>query len=178
MWDISCWENNESHSWKSWKIANIPLELEEEWNMLKYWLQGKSPLKKRKKDKRVWGPFSGPYTIAIGYHYIAIVPHIPPDPAIWKVIWSSKSILKIDIYVWTMTHRGILTSENLRRRAWEGPSRCPLCYQEEETTDHLLLSCIYSKEVWKLTLGLHPKTLVLTQEVITMLQNWNSLCPF
>ena len=44
MWDISSWENDESHSWLSWEIANITLELEEEWNMLKYWLQGKSLL--------------------------------------------------------------------------------------------------------------------------------------
>jgi hypothetical protein len=52
-----------------------------------------------------------------------------------------------------MAHRGILTGENLRRRGWEGPHRCPLCLQEEETTDHLLLSCVYSKEVWQLALG-------------------------
>jgi hypothetical protein len=82
------------------------------------------------------------------------------------------------MYVWTTAHKGILTSENLRRRGWEGPSRCPLRCQEEETTDHLLLSCTYSKEVWHLTLGLHPDTLVLPQEVTTLLRNWNSLCPF
>jgi hypothetical protein len=178
MWDISRWENDESHSWLRWEIANLPPELEEEWNMLKYWLQGKSPLKKRKKDKRGWGPFSGLYTTVAGYQHIAAVPHVPPDPTIWKSIWSSKSIPKIDMYVWTTAHRGILTGENLRRRGWEGPSRCPLCCQEEETTDHLLLSCTYSKEVWQLTLGLHPDTLVLPQEVIALLRNWNSLCPF
>jgi hypothetical protein len=146
--------------------------------MLKYWLQGKTPLKKRKKDKRGWGSFSGLYTTAAGYQHIATVPHVPPDPEIWKVFWSSKSIPKIDMYVWTMAHRGILTGGNLRRRGWEGPSRCPLCCQEEETTDHLLLSYTYSKEVWHLTLGLHPDTLVLPQEVTALLQNWNSLYPF
>jgi hypothetical protein len=69
-----------------WEIANLPPELEEEWNMLKYWLQGKTPLKKRKKDKRGWGPFSVLYTTTTGYQHIAIVPHVPLDPAIWKSI--------------------------------------------------------------------------------------------
>jgi hypothetical protein len=86
--------------------------------------------------------------------------------------------MKIYMYVWTMAHRGILTGKNLRRRGWEGPSRCPLCCQEEETTDHLLLRCTYSKEVWHLTLALHPNTLVLPQEVTALLRNCNSLCPF
>jgi hypothetical protein len=68
-----------------------------------------NPLKKWKKDKRGWGPISELYTTAIGYQHIVAVPHVPPDPEIWKAIWSSKSIPKIDMYVWTMTHRGILT---------------------------------------------------------------------
>jgi hypothetical protein len=79
------------------------------------------------------------------------------------------------MFVWTMAHRGILTGENLRRRGWEGPHRCPLCLQEEETTDHLLLSCVYSKEVWQLALGF---TFELPQEANILLQNWNSFCPF
>jgi hypothetical protein len=108
--------------------------------------------------------FSGFYTTAAGYQHTTVVPHVPPDPTIWKAIWTSKSIPKIDMFVWTMAHRGILTGENLRRRGWEGPHRCPLCSQEEETTDHLLLSCVYSKEVWQLALGLQPNTLNLPQE--------------
>jgi hypothetical protein len=76
-----------------------------------------------------------------------------------------------------LAHRGILTGENLKRRRWEGPHRCPLCTQEEETIDHLLLSCTYSKEVWRLTLGL-PTPPELPQGTSSLLHNWNSLCPF
>jgi hypothetical protein len=178
MWDISIWGNDERKTWIRWEIANRPPELEEEWNILKYCLQGKSPLKERKKDKRGWGALSGIYTTAAGYQHTTTVPNVPPDLAIWKAIWTPKSIPKIDMFVWTMAHRGILTGENLRRRGWEGPYRCPLCSQEEETTDHLLLNCIYSKEVWQLALGLQPNSLILPQEVTILLQNWSSLCPF
>jgi len=88
-------------------------------------LKGKSPLKEGKKDKRGWGVSSGVYSTTIGYHHTTAVPHVPPDPA----IWTYKSIPKIDLFVWTLAHRGILTGENLRRRDWEGPHKCPLCTQ-------------------------------------------------
>jgi len=84
----------------------------------------KSLIKERKKDKRGWGSLSGKYTTTTGYKSFTTVPHVPPDPIIWK------SIPKIDMFVWTLAHKSILTGENLRRRGWEGPSRCPLCIQE------------------------------------------------
>jgi hypothetical protein len=175
LWDISSWGNDENHSWLRWGIANLPPELEEEWEMLKSWLQGKSPLKKRKKDKRGWGQRSGPYSTAAGYLHIASIPHVPPDPTIWKATWTTKSIPKIDMFIWTLAHRGVLSGENLRRRGWEGPSRCPLCCQEEETTDHLLLGCPYAMEVWQLSLGLGALAPALPQETNTLLRNWHSL---
>jgi hypothetical protein len=163
--------------WLRWGINNKPPDLEEDWNTLKLCLQGKSPLKERKKDKRGWGASSGIYTTAAGYQLTTSLPNVPPNPTIWKAIWTSKSIPKIDMFVWTLAHRSILTGENLRRRGWEGPHRCPLCLQEEETTDHLLLSCTYSKEVWQLALGLQ-NDLVIPQETSNLLQNWSSICPF
>jgi hypothetical protein len=55
IWDISIWGNDERKTWLMWETANLPPKLEEEWKTLKYCLQGKSPLKKGKKDKRGWG---------------------------------------------------------------------------------------------------------------------------
>jgi hypothetical protein len=82
------------------------------------------------------------------------------------------------MFIWTVAHRGVLSGENLRRRGWEGPSRCPLCCQEEEMTDHLLLGCPYAREVWQLTLGLGALAPSLPQETHSLLSNWHSLCPF
>jgi len=62
-------------------------------------LQGKSPLKERKKDKRGWGALSGVYIIAAGYKHAVTAPRVPPDPTIWKAIWTPKSIPKIDMFV-------------------------------------------------------------------------------
>jgi hypothetical protein len=134
-------------------------------------LQGKSLIKARKRDKRGWGSQFGTYTTIAGYKSFTTVPHVPPDPTIWKAIWTSKSIPKIDMFVWTLAHISILTGENLRRRGWEGPSRCPLCIQEEETSYHLLMQCPFAKEVWNLALGLKSGTFALPQETIALLRN-------
>ena len=117
------------------------------------------------------------YTIAAGYHLTNTHPNVPPNPTIWKAIWTSKSIPNIDMFIWNLAHRRILMGENLRRRGWEGPNRCPLYRQGEETTDHLLLNCSYSKEVWQLALGLQS-AVITPQDTSNLLQNWDSFCPF
>jgi hypothetical protein len=80
-------------------VVNRPLELEREWSILKLCLKGKSPLKKKGKDERGWGGNSKPYTTAEGYCLIVNIPNVPPNPAIWKAIWQSKSIPKIDMFI-------------------------------------------------------------------------------
>jgi hypothetical protein len=49
-----------------------------------------------------------------GYYHFAAIPHVPPNPAIWKAVWSQKSIPKVDMFYWTVVHRGALSGENLK----------------------------------------------------------------
>ena len=44
----------------------------------------------------------------------------------------------------------ILTWKNLRKRGWIGPGCLPLCKREEDSVDHMFLSCVFSKAVWAL----------------------------
>jgi hypothetical protein len=136
--------------------------------------EGKSPLKASAKDKRGWGIATITYSTTTGYKALQAIPHTPPDPTLWKTIWSHNLIPKIDIFTWTMSHKSILTSEKLRRRGWKGPSRCPLCISEEETTDHLLLSCPYSKEVWENVVMLGLDKLTLPSMTLDLLSTWEN----
>jgi ribonuclease HI len=136
------------------------------------------PFCEKKKDKKGWGPRAGPYTTAVGYSQFGSVPQVLPNPAIWKAIWTVKSLPKIDMFVWTVAQKGVLLGENLRKRGWAGPTRCLLCCQEEETTNHLLLACPFAREVWKLSLGLRGLTPTLPQEILLLLSNWQALFPF
>jgi len=42
-----------------------------------------------------------------------------------------------------------LTSENLRKKGFQGPTQCPLCMQAEENIQHLFQECIFAKECWQ-----------------------------
>ena len=151
--DISSWSSDEEESWANWNLGDYPHELKEEAANLLNLLQGKSPISARAKDKRSWGSRSGNYTAVEGYAAILEVPWAPPNPGPWKALWRFASIPKNDIFIWTVLHSSILTGEKLKSKGWEGPSRCPLCNQAEETIDHLFISCEFTKEVWSLTLG-------------------------
>jgi ribonuclease HI/exonuclease III len=175
--DISDWEEERPHLWQKWDAPNRPANLEKQWAALKKLLQGKAPLKKAGKDERGWGSKAQAYTTAEGYQLLNSVPTALPNPALWKAVWNYRSLPKVDLFIWTLAHKSIPTGENLKRRGWEGPFRCPLCRQEEETTDHLLLNCNYSKEVWKQMIGPQLITRFPT-DVTSLLLQWDSMGPF
>ena len=77
-----------------------------------------------------------------------------------------------------MSHKSILTSENLRKKGWEGPSRCPLCMAEEETTNHLLIKCPFAVEVWHLCLKIDVEPPPSHSIRIDLLSSWVSFFPF
>jgi len=106
------------------------------------------------------------------------IPNVPPNPAQWKFIWDSPSLPKIDFFCWTLAHNSILTRDNLRRRAMEGPSWCNLCKSEEETADHLFLSCPFASEVWKGVLLLNSDNFELPRNIPNLFQTWSKLSPF
>jgi hypothetical protein len=102
----------------------------------------------------------------------------PPNPALWKEVWKYKSIPKIDMFIWTLAHNAILTGDNLKRKGWEGPTRCPFCVSNEETVAHILLNCSFAREVWNLALAPWTTQVTLPDEIPNLLLNWQALCPF
>jgi hypothetical protein len=51
-------------------------------------------------------------------------------------------------------HLSIWTANRLARRELDHPIHCMLCEQEEETIQHILISCVFSREVWFRVLSL------------------------
>jgi hypothetical protein len=51
-------------------------------------------------------------------------------------------------FLWLATHKRCWAANRLAKRGLDHPSKCPLCDQEAQTLDHLLVSCVFSREFW------------------------------
>jgi hypothetical protein len=56
--------------------------------------------------------------------------------------------------MWTVAHNRCWTADRLARRGLNHPPKCPLCDQVGETIDHLLVSCVFTRQIWFIILQL------------------------
>ena len=121
--------------------------MEDEKEQFMNFLSSIVPVARESKYCQGWGNTSS-YNSAYGYRVFLALPNATNNPAIWKNLWNSPTLPKIDLFYWTMVHGRILTGDNLEKHGFEGPFRCPLCYGTSETILHLFFSCPYTKYVW------------------------------
>jgi hypothetical protein len=60
---------------------------------------------------------------------------------------------KCKIFLWFAALQRCWTSDRLQRRGLDHPDPCPLCDQEPETIDHLLIGCVLARNYWFRLLG-------------------------
>jgi hypothetical protein len=65
----------------------------------------------------------------------------------WERIWKTWAPSKCKFFMWLVAH-GRCSADRLAKKGLPHPQFCPLCDQEEETLNHLLVSCVFSREVW------------------------------
>jgi hypothetical protein len=87
------------------------------------------------------------------------------------VLWLVQSLLsrlqefgkvapppRCKFFIWLASLNRCWTADRLSRRGLEHPVRCPLCDQQEETIQHILVACVFAGDTWWQTLykvGLH-----------------------
>lgn len=65
--------------------------------------------------------------------------------------WKSRAPLQCRFFAWHALRNRCWTSDRLARRGLGHQDACPFCDQEEETINHLLLDCVFTREVWTAT---------------------------
>jgi hypothetical protein len=98
------------------------------------------------EDSHIWQfTQTGQYSAKSAYEamFIGLVQFNP-----WERIWKSWAPGKCKFFLWLATHNKCWTADRLAMRGLAHPEHCPLCDQEEETIDHLLLSCVFSCQIW------------------------------
>ncbi|KAL2939352.1 hypothetical protein RDABS01_000184, partial [Bienertia sinuspersici] len=70
---------------------------------------------------------------------------------LWNRIWRTKVPTKIKNFAWRSCKNGIPVKVNLVKRSACVDSRCQLCGEDNETTEHILLHCSEARKVWYLS---------------------------
>jgi hypothetical protein len=70
----------------------------------------------------------------------------------YERIWKTWAPPKYRFFLWLVAHKKCWTTNRLEKRGLDHPERCPLCDHEREIIDHLLVTCVFSRECWFLLL--------------------------
>uniref|UniRef100_A0A452YW54 Reverse transcriptase zinc-binding domain-containing protein n=1 Tax=Aegilops tauschii subsp. strangulata TaxID=200361 RepID=A0A452YW54_AEGTS len=62
--------------------------------------------------------------------------------------WKSKVPLQCHFFMWLANKNRCWTSDRLATRGLPHQDTCPFCDQHEESIQHLLLSCVFARQVW------------------------------
>ena len=62
--------------------------------------------------------------------------------------WKSKAPLRCRFFAWLALQDRCWTFDRLARRGLDHQEACPFCDQEEESINHILLQCVFAREVW------------------------------
>jgi hypothetical protein len=65
-----------------------------------------------------------------------------------ELIWRNCAPPRCKFFLWLATRDRCWTADRLAKRGMDHPVQCPLCDQGDETVQHLLISCVFSREVW------------------------------
>jgi hypothetical protein len=66
----------------------------------------------------------------------------------YEGFFKTWALAKCHFFTWLVAHNKFWTANHLARRGMDHPEECLLCGREEETIDHLMISCVFAREFW------------------------------
>ncbi|KAL6327673.1 hypothetical protein AAG906_022613 [Vitis piasezkii] len=88
------------------------------------------------------------------------------------MIWSPCGPTKVSFFAWEASWGKVLTLDQLKKRGRILANRCFLCYEEEESIDHIRIHCTRARVIWELLFALFGVTWVLPFSVRDTLIGW------
>jgi len=100
-------------------------------------------------DEIIWASAPhGRYTPGEGYSALITAQDPVEVNWWWCLLWKLKAPHKAHLFMWCILSNKVPTKDNLKRRAFHGPSRCCLCKANVEDIDQLLLHSPVVCQVW------------------------------
>lgn len=98
------------------------------------------------QDKVSWKwTANGSYSAASAYRAYFIGQECIPGA---KILHKARAPGKCNFFIWLALHDRCWTAERRKRHNLQDRDDCVLCGQHPESIDHLLLTCVHSREVW------------------------------
>ncbi|KAJ1280495.1 hypothetical protein BS78_04G236900 [Paspalum vaginatum] len=66
----------------------------------------------------------------------------------WKRTWKTWAPLQCKFFIWLAIKNRVWTADRSLKHGLPHPSVCLLCDQEDESIQHILVSCVFSRETW------------------------------
>jgi hypothetical protein len=97
-------------------------------------------------DQHIWKlTNSGLYTSKSAYNafFLGSVKFAP-----WKRIWKTRTPLRWKFFIWLAIKNRCWTTDHLAKHGLPHHCLCLICDQDVENIQHILVSCVFSREVW------------------------------
>lgn len=91
-----------------------------------------------------------------------------------KALWGAKVEGKHWFFAWLLVQCKILTADKLVKRNWPCNEICQLCDQIHESAEHLILHCVYAKEIWLQMSSESEGLLQVPLDDVSMEEWWNT----
>ncbi|KAM1373521.1 hypothetical protein ACFX2I_024211 [Malus domestica] len=67
---------------------------------------------------------------------------------VWKLIWKLRVPAKIKHFMWKSLHGALPTMSKLSKKRSMPYPNCPICHNQDESVEHLLLFCPWVEPIW------------------------------
>lgn len=141
----------EDPDWREWTIFNTNCigDIQDTYQTLNQILLKWKIRVTDENDKLRWGP-KGNGEFSLKEARDMIEREGQPDIIPWTAkVWDNLLWPKVRTFLWLLMQKKTLTWENLLKKGFTGPSRCPMCLKEEETMNHLFNSCDWASQLWQ-----------------------------
>eukprot|EP00253_Pinus_taeda_P034216 PITA_34216 len=136
-------------AWKDDVDLGIHVRWKAEWEVFIKELQRSNVRIKDEPDCLIWAQSkSGDYSPKDGYLFL-MGKKGWGIPDWWaKALWKLKSPAKAKLFIWCILKRKAPIWEILQARYLAGPGRCTLCKSDDESINHLFITCAFTRQIW------------------------------
>ena len=99
-----------------------------------------------------------------------------PCPIVWRKVWITNLIPKINFFWWMAQHGIFLRIDNSRKRGFYITNRCYICKEKEESISHLFIECQFALGIWTKVWERFGVAWVMKDNLGQFVESWD--CPF